>query len=109
MCRGTLIDREPFLRASARPGPTGPAARGAGAIGSPRWNTRAGAASCVSIMLSLLVFAIGLVMAPTASADTTRIPLAPVPHASVGRVASTGAFIAVSRERGKLRVYVCDG
>ena len=38
-----------------------------------------------------------------------RIPLDPLPQASVGRVAGTGAFVAVSREGGRLRVYVCDG
>jgi hypothetical protein len=38
-----------------------------------------------------------------------RVPLEPFPNVSVGRVSGTSAFVAVSREGGKLRVYVCDG
>ena len=50
-----------------------------------------------------------LALLPAFTADTTRTPLDPLPNASVGRVAGTGAFVAVSRERGRVRVYVCDG
>jgi hypothetical protein len=41
--------------------------------------------------------------------DPTRIELEPLPRASVAAVQGTGAFVAVSREGQKLRVYVCDG
>lgn len=49
-----------------------------------------------------------LALLPAFSADT-RIPLDPLPNASVGRVAGTDAFVAVSRDGGRVRVYVCDG
>jgi hypothetical protein len=58
--------------------------------------------------LSLLVVALTLVTATSAAAET-RIPLKPLPNVSVGRVDGTQAFIALSVEGGKLRVYVCDG
>ena len=51
-----------------------------------------------------------LALACTASAaPVNRIPLSPLPDASVGRVAGSRAFIALSVKDGKLRVYVCDG
>jgi hypothetical protein len=37
------------------------------------------------------------------------VPLEPLPDVRVGRVAGTQAFIAVSREGARVRVYVCDG
>jgi hypothetical protein len=50
-----------------------------------------------------------LALALLFSGEETRIPLDPLPNASVARVQGTGAFVALSREGGKLRVYVCDG
>ena len=38
-----------------------------------------------------------------------RVPLEPLPNARVGRVAGTEAFVAVSRQGSRIRVYVCDG
>ena len=37
------------------------------------------------------------------------IPLTPLPNARVGEVQGTRAFVAVSVDHGRVRVYVCDG
>src|SRR5262245_9365627 len=37
------------------------------------------------------------------------LPLTPLPDARVGEVQGTRAFVAVSRDHGRVRVYVCDG
>jgi hypothetical protein len=61
-------------------------------------------------MRAFLVFATFLLAAPIASAAArTRIPLEPLPETSVGRVAGTRAFIAISLRGDRLRAYVCDG
>ncbi|HEX5619637.1 MAG TPA: hypothetical protein VFX51_14545 [Solirubrobacteraceae bacterium] len=61
------------------------------------------------IMRTLLVIAVFLAAAPTASAAPIRITLKPLPETSVGRVDGTRAFIAVSLRGDRLRAYVCDG
>jgi hypothetical protein len=62
------------------------------------------------LMASCAVALAALTLAGTASAAPAhRIPLSPLPDASVGRVDGTRAFIALSVKDGKLRVYVCDG
>ena len=37
------------------------------------------------------------------------VPLTPLPDARVGEVQGTRAFVAVSVDHGRVRVYVCDG
>ena len=37
------------------------------------------------------------------------LPLTPLPDARVGEVRGTRAFVAVSVDHGRVRVYVCDG
>jgi len=37
------------------------------------------------------------------------LPLTPLPDARVGPVNGTRAFVAVSLDQGRVRVYVCDG
>jgi hypothetical protein len=59
------------------------------------------------VLLGLVVIAFVASAAP--AYGTTRIPLSPLPDASVGRVDGTRAFIAVSVRGDRLRVYVCDG
>jgi hypothetical protein len=46
---------------------------------------------------------------PASVSDDVRIRLNPLPGAHVGRVDGTRAFIAVSLQNGRLRVYICDG
>ena len=53
-----------------------------------------------------LLLALALLAGPP---DELRVPLEPLPNVRVGRVAGTQAFIAVSREGSRVRVYVCDG
>jgi hypothetical protein len=53
-----------------------------------------------------LLLALALLAGPS---DELRVPLDPLPNVRVGRVAGTQAFIAVSREGSRVRVYVCDG
>jgi hypothetical protein len=51
-----------------------------------------------------------LVLATTATgADDQRLRLDPLPNVKAGRVAGTRAFIALSLDGTRLRVYLCDG
>ncbi len=42
-------------------------------------------------------------------AVAAALPLTPLPGARVGEVQGTRAFVAVSLDHGRVRVYVCDG
>jgi hypothetical protein len=52
---------------------------------------------------------LGLNVASSPAAETERLTLDPLPNVRVGRVDGTRAFIGVSLDGGRLRVYVCDG
>jgi hypothetical protein len=60
---------------------------------------------CAGVALLLL----GLLAAPSPAAEEQRIRLEPLPNVKAGRVAGTHAFIALSHDGTRLRVYLCDG
>ena len=60
-------------------------------------------------VLVLLVVSLAAASPAAAEAFTSRLTLKPLPGVSAGRVEGTRAFIALSVDGGRLRVYVCDG
>jgi hypothetical protein len=57
----------------------------------------------------LAALLLGLNVASSPAAETERLRLDPLPNVRVGRVDGTRAFIGVSVDGRRLRVYVCDG
>jgi hypothetical protein len=60
---------------------------------------------CAGVALLLL----GLLAAAAPAAEDQRLKLDPLPDVKAGRVAGTRAFIALSLDGTRLRVYLCDG
>jgi hypothetical protein len=58
-------------------------------------------------MLSIALFSLLLFAAPAGA--TERLKLDPLPNVRAGKVDGTRAFIALSLDGRRLRVYVCDG
>jgi hypothetical protein len=59
-------------------------------------------------LLSTLVLAVAAA-GPSPAADEVRLRLDPLPNVKAGRVADSRAFIALSLDGTRLRVYICDG
>jgi hypothetical protein len=57
----------------------------------------------------LAALLLGPTVAASPAAEIERVTLDPLPNVRVGRVDGTRAFIAVSLDGRRLRVYVCDG
>ena len=72
------------------------------------YRARPGVTPGMRTLLPLSLVLAAVLLPPSAGA-ATRIPLSPLPEASVGRVDGTRTFVAFSVKDGKLRVYVCDG